>query len=156
MVNLDLWRNNTSPLRELTSFGKAFDRMFEEWPALRNDITKYNNKYEFNPTCEVHENKSAFVLKMDLPGVTKEDIKIDLHDNRLTISGERRVEKKEDDSNKEQKTYFSEVFYGAFSRSMTFPVAVNAEKTEAHYENGVLTMTIPKTVTQGTRQISIK
>ena len=151
MVNLELWRNNRGPFRELTSFGKAFDRMFEEWPTLRNDIAKY----EFNPTCEIHENKSAFLLKVDLPGVSKEDIKIDLHDNRLTISGERREEKTNNEE-KDLKTHFSEVFYGSFSRTMTFPMAVDAEKTEARYENGVLTMTLPKKGVQGARQISVK
>ncbi len=150
MSNLDLWRRNFSPLRDMESFGKVFDRMLEDWPATRKDMAKY----DFNPSCEVKEDKTAFYLKVDLPGVPKDAIKIDLNDNRLSISGERREEKKTEE--KESKTYFSEMFYGSFSRSMTFPVAVDAEKTDARYEHGVLTMTIPKKSANGARQISVK
>jgi len=150
MANLELWRNNFSPFREMSSLSKAFDRMLEDWPAARTDMSKYG----FNPSCEVKEDKMAFHLKVDLPGVPKDAIKIDLHDNRLTITGERSEEKKTEE--KDSKTYFSEMFYGSFSRSMTFPVAVDTERTEARYENGVLTMTIPKKAAQGARQISIK
>lgn len=150
MANLELWRNNFSPFREMTSLSKAFDRMLEDWPATRTDMTKYG----FNPSCEVKEDKAAFYLKVDLPGVPKDAIKIDLHDNRLSITGERSEEKKTEE--KDSKTYFSEMFYGSFSRTMTFPVPVDSERTEAKFENGVLNMTIPKKAAQGTRQISIK
>lgn len=150
MANLELWRNNFAPFRDMMTFGKAFDRMLEDWPATRTDMAKYN----FNPSCEVREDKNTFMLKVDLPGVPKDAIKIDLHDNRLTIIGERTEEKKTEE--RESKTHFSEMFYGSFTRTMTFPVPVDAERTEAKYDNGVLTMTIPKKVGQNARQISIK
>lgn len=150
MANLELWRNNLSPFRDLMNVSKTFDRMFDEWPVARTELAKYN----FNPSCEVKEDKGCYMLKVDLPGVPKEDIKVDLHDNRLTISGTRTDEKKVDE--KEGQTHFSEMFYGSFTRSMTFPVAVDAERTEARYENGVLSLTIPKKVAQTARQISIK
>ncbi len=150
MANLELWRNNFGPFRDMVAFGKAFDRMLEDWPANRADVAKYN----FNPSCEVKEDKSAFFLKVDLPGVPKEAIKLDLHDNRLTITGERNEEKKTEE--KDNKVHFSEMFYGSFTRTMTFPVPVDAERTEAHYDHGVLTMTIPKKTAPNARQISIK
>lgn len=151
MANLELWRNSSSPWRDMMNLSKAFDRMLEDWPvANRGELAKYG----FNPSCEVKEDKSAFYLKVDLPGVPKDGIKIDLHDNRLTLSGERSEEKKADE--KDTRTHYSEVFYGSFTRTMTFPVAVDAEKTEARYENGVLTMTIPKKGTVGARQIAVK
>lgn len=150
MANLELWRNNFSPLRDMATFSKAFDRMLEDWPMPRTELSKYN----FNPNCEVKETKSNFLLKMDLPGVPKEAIKIDLQDDRLTISGERSEEKKSED--KEGKLHFSEMYYGSFTRSMTFPASVESEKAEAKYDNGVLTLTIPKKASHNTRQISIK
>lgn len=152
MSNLDFWRNNWNPMKETLALSKALDRMFDEWPSakLTTDLAKYN----FNPSCEVTEDKAAYHLKVDLPGVPKENIKIDLHDNRLTISGERKEETKTDD--KDHKTHFSEMFYGTFSRSMTFPMAVDAEKTEAKYEGGVLNLTIAKKTTANSRQISVK
>jgi HSP20 family protein len=152
MSNLEFWRNNWSPFKESMALSKALDKVFEEWPNTRmaTDMTKYN----FNPSCQVTEDKSAYYLKVDLPGVSKEDIKIDLHDNRLTISGERREEKNTDD--KEHKTHFSEMFYGSFSRSMTFPMAVDAEKTEAKFDSGVLNLIINKKMTANSRQIAVK
>jgi HSP20 family protein len=152
MANLELWRNNFGPFRDMMTFGKAFDRMLEDWPAARADVAKYN----FNPSCEVKEDKAAYMLKVDLPGVPKDAIKVDLHDNRLTITGERTEEKKTDEKEKDTKTHFSEMFYGSFTRTMTFPVPVDAERTEARFEHGVLTMTIPKKVAQNAREISIK
>lgn len=150
MSNLELWRNNFGPFRDIMNMSKALDRMWDDWPLNRAEVSKYN----FNPTCEVKEDKNSFLLRVDLPGVPKDAIKIDLHDNRLTLSGDRTEEKNTDE--KESKTHFSEMFYGSFTRTMTFPVPVDAEKTEAKYDNGVLTMTIPKKVAQNTRQISIK
>jgi HSP20 family protein len=150
MANLELWRNNWSPFREAFLMNKTFDKMLEDWPAPSKELSKY----EFNPSCEVKEDKNAFYLRVDLPGVPKDNIKIDLHENRLTLSGERSEEKKTDE--KESKTHFSEMFYGSFSRTMTFPVAVDAEKTEAKYDHGVLTMTIPKKMVSNARQISVK
>lgn len=149
MANLELWRNNFGPFRDVMTFGKAFDRMLEDWPVAR-EVAKYN----FNPSCEVKEEKASYVLKVDLPGVPKEAIKIDLHDNRLTITGERREEKKADE--KDSTTHFSEMFYGSFTRSMTFPVDVDAERAEAQFNNGVLTLTVPKKASQSARQIAIK
>lgn len=152
MSNLDFWRNNWSPLKESMALSRALDKMLEEWPSTRTtaDMSRYN----FSPSCQVTEDKNAYYLKVDLPGVTKEDIKIDLHDNRLSISGERKEERSTED--KENKTHFSEMFYGSFSRSMTFPMPVDAEKTEAKYEAGVLSLVITKKTTPNSRQINVK
>lgn len=149
MANIELWRNNWGPFRELMSLSKSIDRMMEDWPMAKTDIDKYN----FNPSCEVREDNKAYVLKVDLPGVPKENIKIDLNENRLTLRGDRKEEKKTDE--KETQTHFSEMFYGSFTRTMTFPAPIDAEKTEAHYENGVLTLKLPKKATQNIRQITI-
>lgn len=136
------WRN---PL------AREFDRFFDDLGLLRrgeSDLTKYG----FSPHCEVTEDKSNYLLKFDLPGIPKEEIKVDLHDNRLTVSGERKEEKHDDTKRK----HFSEVFYGSFSRSIEFPTSVNAELVSASYDNGILSVTVPKTDGVKARQISIK
>ncbi len=136
-----------------TSFAKEFDRFFDQFwsPAGRRteaDLTKYG----FNPSCEVNEDKAAYHLKFDLPGVPKDQIKIDLQENRLTVSGERKTEEK-----REEKTqHFSEVFYGSFSRSLTFPSPVDAERVSATYENGILNIHVPKSEASRTRQITVR
>jgi HSP20 family protein len=145
MSNLpDLWRNAWP--RELENFFEGFGL-----PSLRrfdSDLTRHG----FNPKCEVTEDKEAYHLKFDLPGIPKDQIKIDLHDSQLTVSGERKLEKKEDS----KRQHFSEVHYGAFSRSMTFPTSVNNEKVLASYENGILSITVPKAEASRSRQITIK
>lgn len=119
--------------------------------------TNATDKESFIPQCQVHETKTAYELKFDLPGISKENVKIDLHDNRLTVSGERREEKKsEDKSDAEKRTHLSEVYYGNFMRSFTFPNQVDAEKSEAKFENGVLMITVNKKDVPQARQITIK
>ncbi len=145
MSNLpDMWRSN---------FAKEFDRLFDQFGLatgrrFESDLTKYG----FNPSCEVNEDKEAYNLRFDLPGVPKDQIKIDLHENRLTVSGERRAEKSDDSKTQ----HFSEVFYGAFSRSFTFPGSVDSERVNASYDHGILSIVVPKSEGSRTRQISIK
>jgi HSP20 family protein len=153
MSNLDFWRNSWNPNREATAFSRAIDKIFEEWPVGRMG-SQETGKYVFSPNFEVTEDKNAYYLKVDVPGVPKDSIKIDLHDNRLSVSGERKEEKKVDD--KESRTHFSEIYYGSFSRSITFPVPVDAEKTEAKYDAGVLNLVIAKKTALNSRQIAIK
>ena len=154
MGNLDFWRG-----RELNQFQRAMDRILDDWagwrmPALAQ-VNKTNASEDFSPTCEISENKNAYLLKFDLPGLQKDQIKLDLHDNRLTVSGERKEERKEED--KEHRKHFSEVYYGSFMRSFTFPQDVDAERVEAKYENGVLTVNVAKTLgQQRSRQIPVR
>ncbi len=144
MSNLDLFRGY--PYRALTGWQKAMDRMLEEqWSP---DLAK---KYNFNPSCEIQESKSEYKLKFDLPGIPKDQIKIDLEGDRLTVSGERREEKKED-----SKLHHSEVFYGSFMRTFTFPSKVDAEKVAATYDNGVLTVAVAKTLPNAAKTIAVK
>ena len=149
MGNLNLWRNSFEPFRDANSIAKLMDRMWAEYPEYREV-----SKNAWNPTCEAKEDAGNYYLKFDLPGVAKEQVKIDLHEDRLTVTGERKEERKTED--KEHRTHFSEMFYGTFTRTMTFPVGVDSEKTEAKFENGVLSITLPKKTGNGARQISIK
>ena len=140
----EMWRS---------TWAKDLDRLFDPsgWASLRRadpDLTKYG----FNPSCEVNEDKAGYQLRFDLPGVPKDQIKIDLHENQLTVSGERKAEKKEES----KRQHFSEVFYGSFSRSITFPTTVDAERVSATYENGILNITVPKSEASRTRQITVK
>ena len=146
MGNLpDSWRSN---------WMRDFDRFFETFamPAALKQANADLAKYTANPSCEVTEDALAYHLKFDLPGIPKDQIKIDLHENRMTVSGERKDEKTADD----KRRHFSEVYYGSFARSLTFPTSVNPEKVAANYENGVLSITVPKAEGHRARQITIK
>jgi HSP20 family protein len=101
----------------------------------------------FTPALDIEEKDGIYLITIDLPGIRKEDIKIDLQDSVLTISGERvRVEKGEG--------RYTERKHGKFQRSFTLPNQIDAEKIEAKFEDGVLHMSLPQT--QGAKSHTIK
>ena len=135
MASLIKWE----PFRDLVSLRDAMDRLFEEsvvrWPAL--------------PTVQgggalaidVYETEDSVVVTTSVPGVNPEDIDITITGNVLTIKSETKVEKKV-----EKGDYLrQERRYGAFQRSVVLPETVLADQTEATYDKGVLTLSIPKT-----------
>lgn len=104
---------------------------------------------------DFHEDENNFVLTMDIPGMKKEDIKVELNDKILTISGERKREffDKETESKGVRRTERS---YGFFQRSFALPSAIEAGKVEAHYTDGVLELVIPKAEESKARRIEIQ
>ena len=107
---------------------------------------------EWRPMVDTYEKDDAIVVNAELPGVNKEDISVDVKNNILTISGER---KHEEDVN-EDNYFRKERFYGKFQRSFTLPDNVDSEKVDAAYKDGVLEVTIPKTEQGSTKKIEIK
>jgi HSP20 family protein len=153
---LEAWRGGRSPFRELQNdmqrFQSKMEQLFEEMAPLSiASIPSAEAMETFNPRCDVSEDKANYYLKFDIPGVSKDQIKVELANNTLTVSAERKEERKKED----QKKYLSEVFYGSYVRSFTLPNIVKESKIEAHFENGVLTLTIPKTEVTQTKQIAV-
>jgi len=101
---------------------------------------------------DVYENKEDLVVRAELPGMKKEEINISLHENTVTISGERKNEKRYEGS----ETSREERFYGRFTRSFQLPKTVDASKVKANYKDGVLTVTLPKAEEAKPRQIQIQ
>jgi len=124
---------------------RAFDA---SWPEFAR-ATQFLNAWV--PPVDVHENAETLVVKAELPGMKKEDIQVTLHDGLLSISGER----KSDVEQKEGETHRTERFFGRFQRSITLTAPVNADKIEASYKDGVLTVTLPKTEEAKPRQIEV-
>lgn len=150
MANLELWRNRFgNPFRELAKMQADLDRVFQDFGTQFPRATAMK---ELSPNCEITEDKENYMLKFDLPGVDKEHVKVEVDRNLLTISAERREEKKTDD----KKTHFSEISYGAFTRSFTLPNAIDESKVDAKFDKGVLTVTVPKTETMQTKRISVQ
>ncbi|HEX9102100.1 MAG TPA: Hsp20/alpha crystallin family protein [Polyangia bacterium] len=106
----------------------------------------------FLPQFEVRETKDAYVFKGDLPGVRDEDLDITLAQNRLTISGKRESEQRE-----EQDRYYAfERSYGTFTRSFTLPTDIDDAHVEADLREGVLTLRIPKSPEQQPKKVQVK
>ncbi len=117
-------------------FGKPFSRGLPAWwPSLRGA------EGEIAPSIDIFEDGGDVVVKAELPGMRKEDIEVDLTDQAITISGEKKKEEKV-----EKKGYsYSERSYGSFSRSFTLPCEVRPDDVEATFKDGVLEIRVPKT-----------
>lgn len=89
---------------------------------------------------DIKEEKNALLIRADLPGMEQKDIKVHVEDNRLTIQGERRLEKEE----KREDFHRIERSYGTFSRTFQLPATVDVERINATYRNGVLEVSLPK------------
>jgi HSP20 family protein len=103
------------------------------------------------PAMDVVETAEHFVLRADLPGMSESDVNIELEDNVLTISGERKSEHEE----RNEGYYRVERASGSFSRSLTLPDGVNADGIQASFDNGVLEVSIPKPEQQKPRKVQI-
>ena len=133
-------------LRRLNSMlGEAFGT----WPAADGDdaITS-----AWMPPCDVFEDKEAVRIIMEVPGVKPEDVKLSLENNMLTIRGE----KKQVAEEKADRVHRYERSYGVFERSFALPSTVDTDRIEARYDNGVLTVMLPKAERARPRQIEVK
>jgi HSP20 family protein len=101
---------------------------------------------------DVSENDDAFIVTASVPGMNPDDLDITISDNVLTIKGEY----KSDETIKDEQYHIRERRYGGFGRSVTLPVTVNADGVDAHYEDGVLTLTVPKAEEVKPRRIAVK
>lgn len=118
-----------------TSFSNLIDRFFSDSLARTG-----GSAYSFVPKVDVFETEKAYEILFAVPGLNKDDFKIDLNDNRLTVSGERKFGKER----KENNLFLVETQYGNFSRAFSLPENVDAGKITAAYNNGILEITIPK------------
>ena len=141
----------SDPFRELENLQKEMNRLFGVSAAGNpwEDTAVFRG--QCSPAIDVYDSQDNFQVKADLPGMKKEEIEISLQDNNLTIKGE----KKKDNEVKEKDYYKTERFYGSFSRILRFPAAIDAEKIDARYENGVLTVTLPKKEEAKPKQIRV-
>ena len=98
---------------------------------------------------DVYQDKDQFTVRVELAGLKKEEIDISLHGDTLTIAGERKHQENADQG------FRTERFFGKFQRSLTLPALVNAEKVKATYQNGILTVTLPKAEEAKPKQIEI-
>ena len=135
-----------SPFRALRD---EFDQMFNR---LSSDWNGSSLISEFSPACDLSETPDAFQVRLDVPGIKPDDIHIEVTDNSVRISGQRKEEKEE-----KGKTYHRvERRSGEFSESMVLPCSVKEDRVEADYHDGVLTVTLPKAEAAKTRTVKIK
>ena len=116
--------------------------LFPAFDVLFNDFFNERHETPFLPAVNIKESGDAFTLEVSAPGRNKEDFKIELNNNQLTLSAENKEERSEtDDTGKFTRREFR---LSSFKRSFTLPHTVANDKIEANYENGVLTLSLPK------------
>jgi len=144
MVGLVRW----SPFQELESIQRTLSRLLEgggeeTWPT---------ETAQWLPAVDIRETDEALLVEAELPGIDKNDVKVEIKDNVLTISGERKYEK----DVKEENVHRVERAYGRFVRSLALPTTVDTDKVEAEMKNGVLRLRLPKTEQARAKQIAIR
>jgi HSP20 family protein len=145
-----------NPTRELLNVEREFNKLFNTFnQRFGFDDSTMNEELEnavWSPLTDISENKDQYILKMDLPGVSKENLKLSFHDGELIISGERKQEKEDKDS----KYHRIERTYGKYFRSFTLPQTIQADKINAEFKDGQLTITVPKSEEAKPKELEIK
>ena len=148
MTSLSRTRN-----RGLNDLQHEIDRVFNRFfPSQSQEEGDSSQQAVWAPRTDLVETDDAYRMHLDVPGVSKDDLKINFKDNQLTISGERKSQKTDDNA----EYVRVERSFGHFYRSFTLPRTVNAENISASYEDGVLTIQVPKTEVVKSRQIEIQ
>ena len=149
MANLMRW----DPFNDMVSLRDAMDQLFENALIGFGPSTGMQRPGQgFAFPVDVTENEDNYYVKASLPGISPDDVNISVQENVVTIQGET----KQEDENKEQRWHMRERRWGSFSRSFTLPAGVDANNVQAEYENGVLSLTLPKSQEAKPKRISIK
>ena len=138
LVRVD-WANPTEPFRDLIALRKAMYQLFEE-SCVQPATGWLTPVGKGRLAVDMYETDDAVVVKSAIPGIEVEDLNISVTGDTLTIKGETQI----DEEGKEKNYLYRERRYGSFCRALNIPVPVVTNKAEAEFENGVLTLTLPK------------
>ena len=132
-----------APWEGFLSRRRLFGDLLRDWPSAPR---------AFVPAVELSENDSRYTLTVEVPGVKKDDVHVDLREGMLVVHGEKKSEREE----KKERSRYIERSYGSFSRSFSLPPDADPDRLEASFKDGVLTIQIPRTQESKPRQIAIK
>lgn len=129
----------------VVKFSKDSDIIKDTFKSIINsplfqDLEKLNTNSKYLPKVRITEDKDNFFINMEVPGVSKEDVKISVEDNVLTVKGTKKQEVKTEETN----LIINEIYFGEFSRDFNISKDVKIESIDAEYNNGVLKITLPK------------
>ncbi len=146
-----------NPARELATwpsdlFGiqREINKMFDG--VFRGTGDEDYSFSSWTPAVDIAEHDDEYLVKVELPGVNKDEVKLTLENNILTIRGEKKQEKE----TKKENYHRVERSYGSFQRSFTLPAAVKSDKIDASYKDGILTVSLPKAEEAKPKQIEVK
>ena len=137
----------SAALDQIASMRAEMDRMYDS--TFGSSLRSPAPLSRWNPAVNVYQDKDQFIVVAELPGLKKEEIEISLHDDTLTISGERKRE------GSSEQVLLTERFYGKYQRSLTLPTAVDPDKVKASYRDGLLQVVLPKAEEAKSKQIEV-
>ena len=135
-MNLVKW----DPFLELEDVSKHLNRIFGRTPARIEPDRELLTMADWTPSVDITETDTAYMIKGEIPGVDKENVKVTIEDGMVTISGERKQEKEE----KDKKFHRIERSYGSFMRSFRLPDNVDESAVKAEFKDGMINVTLPK------------
>jgi HSP20 family protein len=140
-----------TPMGNLQSFQNEMNRIFNEFFRGGNGEEAGSGLSTWTPPVDIHETDDALVIKAELPGISKDDVSIDVHQNTLTLRGQRKheAEVKQDNYHRMERAY------GTFQRSFVLPTMIDQEKVQATFKDGVLELHLPKLESAKPRRIAI-
>ena|SRR5947209_17602675 len=136
------------PFRELATLQNRVNSIFQDYGRGQDELTTTTS---FVPAVDVYEDEHKVILKLEIPGVSQEDVDIQVENSTLTVRGERKFEKEE----KEENFHRIERRYGSFARSFTLPNTLDTENVQANYEHGVLKIELAKRAEAKPKQIKV-
>jgi HSP20 family protein len=139
------------PAREIGTIQNEMNRLFNTFFDTPTSVSNRATFRRWIPAMDLVETEADYVLKADLPGLSESDVKIEVEDNVLTISGERKAEHEE----RKDGYYRIERSSGSFRRSLTLPEGVNPEAVKATFDRGVLEVHVPKPEQRKPRKVAI-
>ncbi|HEU5393475.1 MAG TPA: Hsp20/alpha crystallin family protein [Candidatus Methylomirabilis sp.] len=139
------------PFRDLMSIQERMNRLFDQTLSRTRAEEEGIAASTWVPSVDIYETPDRVVMKAELPGLTREDIEINVRDNTLSLRGERKFEK----DVKEENYLRIERAYGSFQRSFTLPATIQQDKIKAVFKDGVLEVTLPKAEEAHPKQIKI-
>lgn len=146
MSNLIRWE----PAREMMTLREAMDRLFDD--AFTRPLSIRDGWSMASPAIDMYQTENDVVVKASIPGMKAEDVQINITGDVLTLKGESRQEEERND----RAWHIREQRFGSFERSVALPTAVKSDKADAVFENGVLTITLPKADEVKPKTINIK
>jgi len=154
-MSLIRWNPVCEPDRwtsDAVSVQRDINRLFDNFFRSGSPVEETRATSYFAPAVDIAEQENEYIVKVELPGVAKDDVKISVESNILTIKGEKKQEKEEESKN----FHRVERSYGSFQRSFTLPSTVKNDKIDAAFNSGILTITMPKSEEAKPRQIEVK
>ena len=145
-TGLSIWH----PFRDMEEMERRFEDFFGS-PFLPTLRRFYSERMGWSPDIEILEKGDKFVVNVELPGVEEDEVDVSVTGNMITISGEKQAESEA----KKKGYYYTERYYGSFSRWIAVPTTVDASKVEANYDKGILEITLPKAAEAKANKIKV-